>query len=223
MKKSYILLSVLLTMSLNACRNTISNNCDTTFKIVEITQANTDLKQQHVLPDEYVTNEEKACTLKPGDEADFGGHYLPKYIIYKQYPDEKWRPLLYVKQTKCAPDGADASRFPENKYLLITDLLDRNLPHDYQEVYSFEVKAPLQDLSTSSSNEKTLHKIKNPYQELYVLIDDFTQKAQELFSEALKKQEQQKPQPTENETSSDDTDGANEDESCKMCHVPEAA
>ncbi len=248
-----IILSTLATVSINACRNTISNNTNTTFKIAEVKQENTDLKQQHILPDDYLKDEKRACTLRPGEEADFGGHYLPKYIIYKEYQannqstgsnksfynslkkffgfdhvehNKQWRPLLYIKQTKCAPDGADPSRFPENKYLLMTDLLNRQLPDDYQEVYAFVVKAPLQELAVQSSNEKTLKKLKNPYQELNVILDDMTQKVLELFSNTLQEIPDHKvgeKRSVDHKMQSGDTRGKDEAEACDMCSLIPAA
>lgn len=200
--------------SIHACRNTLSNNTSITFKVAEIKQ-NNELKQQLVLPDEYVNDEEKARTLKPGEETDFGGHYLPKYVIYKEYTDKKWRPLLYVKQVRCAPDGADPSRFPENKYLLITDLLKQQLPDDYQEVYSFTVKAQPSELLVESVNEKALTKIDNPYQEAVRLLDEFTQKMQELFSRVLKEQPRK--------FKSAPADEKDEKAECTMCKTPAAA
>ncbi len=220
MKKIDLLIGLLITIPINACRNTISNNTNITFKVAEIKQDNADLKQQHILPEEYEKEEQKACTLRPGEEADFGGHYLPKYIIYKESEDKQWRPLLYVKQTKCAPDGADPSRFPENKYLLMTDLLNRQLPDDYQEVYTFVVKAPLSELTAQSTNEKALSKIKNPYQELNVILDDMTQKILELFSNILKeipteKSDHQKP--GNHKVPSDNTEDSSDEATCDMC------
>ncbi len=182
-----ILLFSIVTLSIHACRNTISNNTNTVFKVAEVKQHNADLKQALILPDEYVNDEEKARTLKPGEETDFGGHYLPKFIIYKETTNKKWKPLLYVRQVRCAPDGADPSRFPENKYLLMTDLLKCKLPNDYQQVYKFTIKCEPSELNIESSNKKILTKLKNPYQELVVLLDDMTQKIQELFSMILEK------------------------------------
>ncbi len=224
MKKIDLLIVLFITMPINACRNTISNNTNITFKVAEIKQDNADLKQQLVLPNEYVKSEEKASTLRPGEETDFGGHYLPKFIIYKEYTDKKWHPLVYVKQVRCAPEGADPSRFPENKYLLITDLLKRQLPDDYQQVYSFTVKCEPSQLQAESTNEKTLSKIKNPYQELYRLIDDFTQKTQELFSKVLSDKKLDKQKAANHEVPSGDKEGKDKGKTCDMCeHIPTAA
>lgn len=188
--KKYIYAIATLTLVISnthACRNTISNNTSTTFKVAEVTQSNADLKQALFLPDEYVKDENKARTLKSGEETDFGGHYLPKFIIYKETSDHKWKPLLYVRQIRCAPEGADPSRFPENKYLLISDLLKCKLPNDYQEVYKFTIKCEPSELNVESSNKKTLTKITNPYQEVVNILDDATQKIQEVLSMILQK------------------------------------
>lgn len=186
-KKLILLLLTLFVVGVQACRNTISNNTNTIFKIAEVKQQNADLKQALILPDEYIKDEEKARTLKPGEETDFGGHYLPKFIIYKESENKAWKPILYVRQIRCAPEGSDPSRFPENKYLLMTDLLKCKLPDDYQEVYKFTIKCEPSELNVESSNKKTLTKLKNPYQELVVLLDEMTQKIQELFSMVLEK------------------------------------
>jgi len=87
-----------------------------------------------------------------------------------------------VHQVRCAPDGSDPSRFPENKYLLMTDLLKCKLPNDYQEVYKFTIKCEPSELNIESSNKKVLTKITNPYQEVVNILDDATQKIQEVLS-----------------------------------------
>lgn len=218
------LLTIATVGSTYTCRNTITNNTALTFKVAEIKQHNADLKQALVLPDDYVKDEEKASTLKPGEETDFGGHYLPKFVIYKEYPDKKWRPLLYVKQVRCAPDGADPSRFPENKYLLMTDLLKQQLPGDYQQVYSFILKAEPSELTVESVNTKQLTKIANPYQEMYNIIDDMTQKMQELWSIALKQQETPSPAPIQSDKESQQGEEVdkNDGQTCTMCAKPAA-
>lgn len=222
--KKYIYLSITLILvasHAHACRNTLSNNTKLTFKVAEVKQHNADLKQALVLPDDYVKDEEKAATLKPGEETDFGGHYLPKFIIYKEYTDKKWRPLLYVKQVRCAPDGADPSRFPENKYLLMTDLLKQELPDDYQQVYSFTLKAEPSELQVESVNTQELTKISNPYQEMYNIIDDMTQKMQELWSMTLK-QKIGSPKEPADQNKKEEANNNNDGSMCPMCARPAA-
>lgn len=222
-----LLLFALATIPAHACRNTISNNTSSTFKVAEIKQHNADLKQALILPDDYVKDEEKARTLKPGEETDFGGHYLPKFIIYKETDQKTWKPILYVRQIRCAPEGSDPSRFPENKYLLMTDLLKCKLPNDYQEVYKFTIKCEPSELNAESINKKTLTKLNNPYQELVVLLDEMTQKIQELFSMVLEKADictnTNKPKDNifynnddEDESTKKDSK-AKESETCPMC------
>jgi len=218
MNKHILLVLLIAATSAHACRNTISNNTKVTFKVAEVKQSNADLKQALFLPDDYVKDEEKARTLKPGEETDFGGHYLPKYIIYKEYADKKWRPLLYVKQVRCAPDGADPSRFPENKYLLMTDLLKRQLPGDYQQVYSFTVKAEPSELKVESANIKELTKISNPYQEMYNIIDDMTQKMQELVS--MLEQQKNKEAMSSSEEKIVESEESKDEPACKRCTNP---
>lgn len=181
MKKiTYIsIISLLICGPLNACLNMISNNTGTTFKLAEVKADNADLKKQILLPEEYVKDEEKAHTLQPGDEIAFGGHYVPTFIIYKEYSDKKWHPLMVVKQLRCGPRG------PENKYLLMTDLLKRKLPDDYQEVYKFSIKCDPSELNVASTNEKELTKVANPYQELLNILDNSNQKILELFGQVV--------------------------------------
>lgn len=164
---------------ISGCLNMISNNTSETFKLAEVKSDNADLKQQVYLPEDYVKDEEKAHTLQPGDEIAFGGHYVPTFIIYKEYPDKKWHPLVAVKQLRCGPRG------PENKYLLITDLLKGKLPDDYQDVYKFTIKCDPSELNIASTNQKELTKVANPYQEFLNLLDDFNQKALELVGQIV--------------------------------------
>ena len=173
------MLSLLACGQVNGCLNIISNNTKETFKLAEVKSDNSDLKQQVYLPEEYIKDEEKAHTLQPGDEITFGGHYVPTFIIYKEYPDKKWHPLLIVKQLRCGPRG------PENKYLLITDLLKCKLPDDYQEVYKFTIKCDPSELNIASTNQENLAKIANPYQKLLNIIDDFQQQILELFGQVV--------------------------------------
>lgn len=223
------MLSLMACGPVNACLNIISNNTSETFKLAEIKSDNPDLKQQIYLPEDYVKDEEKAHTLQPGDEIAFGGHYVPTWIIYKEYPDKKWHPLLHIKQLRCGPRG------PENKYLLITDLLKRKLPDDYQDVYKFTIKCDPAELNIASTNQPELTKVANPYQELLNIIDDFQQKVFELFAQVVNdKNECQRNQakdsasaqseekdtaentmPTQNETPSGT---AQEEESCEKCN-----
>ena len=182
MKKIALSLCALaLPLSVNSCRNTISNNTETTYKVAEIRQENRDLKRELYLPEEYLKDEQKAHTLKPGEEVDFGGHYLPTFAIFKEYPDGKWHSLLIVKQNECGPRG------PENKYLLMTDLLRCKLPDDYDPVYTFVRRKLPQELFVESKNQKELTSVKNPYQELQNILDDAMQKIQELMSTLIDK------------------------------------
>lgn len=171
-----------LPMIMHSCLNTISNNTALTFKVAEVKNENADLKKQVYLPDEYLENEEKAHTLLPHEEVAFGGHYVPTFIIYKEYEQnnlKKWRPLMIVKQLRCGPRG------PENKYLLMTDLLQQTLPNDYQDVYKFTPMVEPSELKVLSTNEKELTKVANPYQEFSNILDDARQKLQELWSRTL--------------------------------------
>lgn len=178
-----LVLTILICSAANiaACRNTISNNTNETYKIAEIRQENKDLKKQLFLPDEYLNDEQKAHTLKPGEEVSFGGHYLPTFAIFKQYPDNKWHSLLIVKQNECGPRG------PENKYLLLTDLLKCKLPDDYNPVYTFVRRKIAQELTAESKNGHELGIVTNPYQELQNILDDTAQKLHELMSGVIEK------------------------------------
>lgn len=138
---------------------------------------NKDMKKQIFLPEEYLKDETKAHTIEPGEEVSFGGHYVPTFMIFKQYPDGKWHSLMVVKQLRCGPRG------PENKYLLLTDLLSCKLPDDYRDVYRFTLKKELSEIVDESTNAKELSKVENRYQVVLNLIDDFTQKLQELLSQ----------------------------------------
>lgn len=214
------MITLLMCGPLNACLNTISNNTGTTFKLAEVKAENADLKQQIFLPEEYVKDEEKAHTVQPGEKIAFGGHYVPTFIIYKEYPDKKWHPLLIVKQLRCGPRG------PENKFLLMTDLLKRKLPDDYQPVYKFSIKCEPSELNIASTNEKELTKIANPYQEFNNLLDEFTQKMLELFDTVVKDKNEcqaskKSIEPTqENKEANTSTPeaSASEGESCEMCN-----
>lgn len=231
MKKTISIAMIALIASgpLNACLNIISNNTKETFKLAEIKSDNPDLKQQIYLPEDYVKDEEKAHTLQPGDEIAFGGHYVPTWIIYKEYPDKKWHPLLHIKQLRCGPRG------PENKYLLMTDLLKRKLPDDYQEVYKFTIKCDPAELNIASTNQQELTKVANPYQELLNIIDDFQQKVFELVAQIVNeknecqrnikgdstvvvKPEEEKAQETEKVVQTESPESAQEGESCDKCN-----
>ena len=165
--------------SIQACRNTISNNTKEVYKIAEIRQENKDLKRELFLPETYLNDEQKAHTLQPGEEVSFGGHYLPTFAVFKQYPDQKWHSLLIVKQNECGPRG------PENKYLLLTDLLKCKLPDDYNPVYTFTRRKAAQEIETESKNKTELTTVANPYQELQNILDETMQKIQELMSRLM--------------------------------------
>lgn len=181
MNKRYtaLMLTLFATGALQACRNTISNNTNTVYKIAEIRQENKNLKQELYLPDDYLKDEQKAHTLKPGEEVSFGGHYLPSFAVFKEYPDNKWHSLLIVKQNECGPRG------PENKYLLLTDILRCKLPDDYNPVYTFTRRRPAQEIEVESKNKIELTAIANPYQELQNILDDTMQKIYELMSRLM--------------------------------------
>lgn len=184
MKKKLALIAVITLTHVDisqACRNTISNNTNDTYKIAEIRQENKNLKQELYLPDDYLNDEQKAHTLKPGEEVSFGGHYLPTFAIFKEYPDKKWHLLVIVKQNECGPRG------PENKYLLLTDVLKCELPDDYNPVYTFIRRKTPQELETESKNTKELTVVANPYQELQNILDEMTQKIMELMSKLIEK------------------------------------
>ena len=179
MKKIIMTGALLSAAYAGACRNTISNNTNETYKIAEIRQENKDLKKELYLPDNYLKDEQKAHTLKPGEEVSFGGHYLPTFAIFKEYPDKKWHSLLIVKQNECGPRG------PENKYLLLTDLLKCKLPDDYNPVYTFVRRKIANELITESKNAPELTAVANPYQELQNILDEMVQKIQELMSRLI--------------------------------------
>ena len=221
MKKVGIVLIVtlLITGTTEACRNTISNNTNTVYKIAEIREGNKDLKKDLYLPNEYLKDEQKAHTLNPGEEVSFGGHYLPTFAVFKEYPDNKWHSLLVVKQNECGPRG------PENKYLLLTDVLRCKLPDDYNPVYTFVRRKLPEEMEDVSKNKNELTKIANPYQELEAILDDATQKILELMSRlmetcpASKDAVQQPPvleQIGEN-TSDEPTNGDDDGKTCGAC------
>lgn len=182
MKKQLLTLTAALLVTgstVQACRNTISNNTNAVYKVAEIRQENKDLKKELYLPADYLNDEQKAHTLNPGEEVSFGGHYLPTYAIFKEYPDNKWHSLLVIKQNECGPRG------PENKYLLLTDLLRCKLPDDYNPVYTFVRRKIAHEIEAESKNNPELTKITNPYQELEAILDDTTQKILELMSKFM--------------------------------------
>jgi len=185
MKKAVLCLLSLGVVQVQACLNTISNNTKHTYKIVEIQEGNKDMKKQVFLPEEYLKDETKAHTIEPGEEVSFGGHYVPTFMIFKQYPDGKWHSLMVVKQLRCGPRG------PENKYLLLTDLLNRTLPHDYKDVYKFTLKKEQGEITDESTNAHDLSKVENSYQVVLNLVDDFTQKLQEALSKLLQHERDQ--------------------------------
>lgn len=181
MKKLYRILtiSLLTTGILKPCRNTISNNTNTVYKIAEIREGNKDLKKELYLPNEYLANEQKAHTLNPGEEVSFGGHYLPTFAVFKKYPDDKWHSLVVVKQNECGPRG------PENKYLLITDVLRCKLPDDYNPVYTFARRKLPEEIEDVSKNKAELSAVGNPYQEIQNILDEATGKIMDEVSQIL--------------------------------------
>lgn len=200
---------------LEACRNTISNNTDQVYKIAEIRQDNKDLKRELYLPNDYLNDEMKAHTLQPGEEVSFGGHYLPTFAVFKKYPDEKWHSLVVVKQNECGPRG------PENKYLLLTDVLRCKLPDDYNPVYTFTRRKNAEEIETISKNKIELTAVANPYQELQNILDDMTQKILELMSCLIEKCKagQMEVEPTQAESPSDmEVEPADDDgKTCAAC------
>ena len=84
MKKLCLALTILLliTGTLKACRNTISNNTNTVYKIAEIREGNKDLKKDLYLPEDYLKDEQKAHTLNPGEEVSFGGALLTHFCCF---------------------------------------------------------------------------------------------------------------------------------------------
>ncbi|MEX0849408.1 MAG: hypothetical protein WD055_04205 [Candidatus Dependentiae bacterium] len=222
-KRISLSLACLLAISniMHACLNTISNNTENTYKIVEIKNENKDVKSMIFCPEEYLEDETKAHTITPGEEVSFGGHYVPTFVIYKQFlPDTRWHALLVVKQTRCGPRG------PENKYLLMTDLLNRDLPGDYKPVYKFTLKKEPHEIEAESTNTKALTTITNQYQVILNLIDDLTQKIQETMSRQLRKESEYKrklhPEAVQTENDDDASlKGEVEDGvSCESCKVP---
>lgn len=224
-KRITLILSCLLVTNniMHACLNTISNNTKHTYKIVEIKNDNKDVKNMIYCPKEYLEDEMKAHTILPGEEVSFGGHYVPTFCIYKEYPDGKWHNLMVVKQTRCGPRG------PENKYLLMTDLLKRDLPGDYKPVYKFTLKKEPSELQDESTNTEALTSVKNEYQVILNLFDDLTQKVQEMMSRVLRAEAQCKAQnapPADEQKDAEHTPTIGETEdgaSCESCKLPAPA
>ncbi len=181
MKKQLMLTMFALSAvgSVQACLNTIKNDTQTIYKLVEIKEGNKDLKKEHQLPKELEKNEEIAKTLKPGEEVACGGHYVPTFMIYKKYPDGNWHAILLVKQTRCGPRGY------EDKYLLMSDLLKRDLPGDYGDVYKFTLKKEASEIEPASAAPANPEGKKNAYQDTLIVLQEQQKKVLEIVSELV--------------------------------------
>ncbi len=203
---------------IDACLNTIYNNTKNAYKFVEIKGHNKDLKGLDFCPDEYANDKKKSHTLTPGEVVAFGGHYVPTYCIYKQDADGQWRNMLVVNQMECGPRG------PEHKIFNLSDVLARKLPGDYQGVYKFTPHVTPEALHDESSHTDELKRIKNPYQVIINLRDEFVQKTQEVVHSLMRELKEARVQcgleepeePIGPEVEDEDGEGCGDEE----CNLP---
>lgn len=186
MKKNRIaavILTSLVVQVVHPCLNTIINNTNNTYKLAEITQDNQSLKFAHNLPNDYIKDEQKARTLKPGERTSFGGHYLPRWAVAREemtingVATGEWEIILVVTQHECGPRGK------EEKILLLTDILKGELPGDYQPSYKFKFRKNPMVIADTSMNNSLLSSNKNKYQLVSEIFAKFEAQIQEVMSQ----------------------------------------
>lgn len=178
-----VILTNLVVQVVHPCLNTIINNTNNTYKLAEITQDNQSLKFAHNLPADYIKDEQKARTLKPGERTSFGGHYLPRWAVAREEvtingaPTGEWEIVLVVTQHECGPRGK------EEKTLLITDILKGELPGDYQPAYKFKFRKNPMVIADTSMHNSLLSSNKNKYQLVSEIFAKFEAQIQEVMSQ----------------------------------------
>ncbi len=178
-----VIVTSLVVQVVHPCLNTIINNTNNTYKLAEITQENLSLKFTHNLPQDYIKDEQKARTLKPGERTSFGGHYLPRWAVAREemtingVPTGEWEIVLVVTQHECGPRGK------EEKTLLLTDILKGELPGDYQPSYKFKFRKNPTVIADTSMNNSLLASNKNKYQLVSEIFAKFEAQIQEVMSQ----------------------------------------